>query len=147
MKSVVAARTACVDLPGFALQLLFQQHPEWRNTPTAVISKETGSGKILMASASAQKRGITAGLRYASALGLVPELRAAAVPGNRIKNSTTEVLTCLQTFSPKVQATRKHSGTFWMVLSGIERLYPSIDLWAKRVLEALRRIGLKAVVV
>ena len=147
MKSVAGGRTACIDLPAFFLQLVLRRRPHWRNGPVAVVSKETPQGKILLASGKARGKGIVAGLSYAAALGLLPELRAAAVSPADIADGKAVVMKQLQDFSPKVQADSGDSATFWLDASGLNHLYPSLHTWGDRIRMALRQLGFKAVVV
>lgn len=147
MKSIAADRLACVDLPAFPLQLLLRRHPQWRTLPTAVVSRQTPQGKILIPSRKAQKKGIVAGLSYGTALGLVPELRADTVSQADMDNGKATVIKRLIGFSPKVQAQSGYPGSFWLNASGLERIYPSLHTWGNTIHATLRRLQYYAVIV
>jgi protein ImuB len=147
MQSCAADRLACADLPAFPLQLVMGRYPEWRGLPVAVVSRETPQGEVLIASRLARKQGVFPGLRCAAAIGLSPELRTRAVSQAEIDEAKAGVIETLWAFSPRVEADQGNSGAFWLNASGLERLYPSLEVWGNEIQGALGRIGFKAVVV
>src|SRR5678816_960080 len=69
-------RVACLDLPGFPLQLVWRQEPAWRTQPVVVIENDRPQGEVLWACERARAMGVLAGQRYAYALSLCGGLRA-----------------------------------------------------------------------
>ncbi|MFB3820091.1 MAG: DNA polymerase Y family protein, partial [Candidatus Methylomirabilales bacterium] len=69
-------RLACIDLPAFPLQLLLQDHPEWRGLPAAVVAEDKPQAALLWVNEHARRAGILPGQRYAAALSLALDLRA-----------------------------------------------------------------------
>ena len=68
-------RVACLDLPGFPLQLVWRQAPAWRDQPVVVIESDRPQGEVLWACERARAAGVLAGQRYAYALSLCGGLR------------------------------------------------------------------------
>ena len=72
-------RLACISLPKIDLQIIAQRHPDWKQLPAAVVTEEKPLGRITAANRLAYAAGVKPGMRYASALGICPELRAGVV--------------------------------------------------------------------
>ena len=152
-------RTACVDIPSLALQLLRSRHAEWRQYPVAVVDRDAPEGKILQADERARRQCILPGMRYAAALSQCGDLRAAEVPATEIEAATESVLQVLQQFTPRVEPARDagqeglaaglEDTAFWLDASGLAGrstacsaapggfLYGSLRGWAGLVHAAL----------
>ncbi|MCK5008730.1 MAG: hypothetical protein KAR73_15155, partial [Spirochaetales bacterium] len=73
------APLACVNVADLPLQLLLKKHPQWRDLPAAVVSKDSPYGRILTVNVQAKEYGILPGLRYAAGLIFTLELRADTI--------------------------------------------------------------------
>ena len=140
-------RMGCVDLPAFPLQLLLQQHPEWRDHPVAVVDSDRPQGLILQVNELARARRILPGMRYAAALSLAGGLRAAEVGRDRINRAVVSVARKLRDFTPEVEPSADEPGVFWLDASGLERLHGSLAEWVRKVRAGLKREGYSATVV
>lgn len=145
-------RVACVDIPFFSLQLLFRERPQWRELPAAVVDRDEAAGRILEVNEAARLKGVRPGLPYGQALSLSGELRAAVVSPALRKQAHEEILALLTTFTPEVEPCRlapdaaEEPGTFWLNLSGLDRLYPSLARWLDEAVKALAGRGISAVI-
>jgi protein ImuB len=140
-------RTACVNLPGFPVQLLLRRQPDWKNQPVAVVDADKPQGIILWVNERAGKLRILPGMRYAAALSLSGSLRAAVVPAQEIQTAVASLGRCLRSFSPGVEPAVEEPGLFWLDASGLERLYTSLTQWAQGIRSAIQRDGFDAGVV
>jgi protein ImuB len=147
---------ACVDLPAFPLQLLLERHPEWRDRPAAVVDCDKPQGKILWVNERARSFRILPGMRYAAALSLAGDLRAAVVPRKEVERSVRSLVRRLHYFTPHVEPAIAASpvtpvtdepGVFWLDASGLERLHDSLSQWAGLIRSELKRSGFRATVV
>jgi protein ImuB len=139
-------RLACVDLPVLPLQLLLRRHPDWRRQPAAVVDRDKAQGALLWVNEAARQKRILPGMRYATALSLTHELRAATVDDEEVEKARREILVHLQGFSAGVEPSAEEPGVFWMDASGLAMLYPSLATWGQRIREKLREHELHATV-
>ncbi|RMG49246.1 MAG: DNA polymerase Y family protein [Acidobacteria bacterium] len=137
-------RLACVDVPALPLQLLVKRHPEWAGRPVAVVDRDHPQGRILWADERARRARILPGMRYAAALAIDGDLRAGVVERAEIESAVRRLTRRLQRFSPHVEPSAGEPGLFWLDAGGLERLQPSLLLWARRIVQALREIGFRA---
>lgn len=140
-------RLACVDLHSFPLQLLVRRHPDWRDAPVAVVADDRPQAPILWVNERARAARILPGQRYAHALGLARDLRAAPVPPDAIAAAVAAVADALRTFSPDVEASEREPGVFWLGGAGLGLLFPSVGAWARAIRARLRDDGYAATVV
>lgn len=140
-------RMACVDLPAFPLQLLLRRHPEWNVHPAAVVDRDTAQGKVLWVNERGRGLRILPGMRYAAALSLSQDLRAAEVPPPEIEEAVTSMVERLRHFTPEVEGSREEPGVFWLNATGLERLHGSWSRWGNRVHAGLKGWGFFATVV
>ncbi|MBK1723228.1 DNA polymerase Y family protein [Thiocystis violacea] len=140
-------RTACVDIPAFPLQLLLRQHPDWRGHPAAVVDHDRPGGVLLWVNAPARSARIRAGMRFATALSLNADLRAAEIPKAHIDRALAILAKRLRNHSPEVEPAAGEPGTFWLNASGLERLYDSLTHWASGIEADLAAQGLRATIV
>ncbi len=108
------ARTACINTPKLALQLLLLHYPGWSAYPTALLSRDSPYGTILAVNRRAGKAGITPGMRYAAGLSLIAELRAGTVEAREIADGVQTIRGLLQKFSPEVETSPDEPGIFWI---------------------------------
>ncbi len=138
---------ACVNLPALPLQLLLLEHPDWAAYPMAVVDRDAPTGKVLWVNQRAWRERIRPGMRYAAALSLSGELRAAPVEPSRVEQAVDAVTLLLQDFSPAVEAAREYEGVFWLSAAGLGRLYAGVEPWADAVEKSLRDAGYHATLV
>jgi protein ImuB len=80
-------------------------------------------------------------MRYAAALSLARQLRAGVVPGSEIKANVSTLADLLRSFTSDVEPSRQEPGVFWLGASGLSRLYPSLDQWARLIHSHLTEAG------
>jgi protein ImuB len=135
---------ACVDLAAFPLQLLLRRHPEWRLRPAAVVDCDKPQGLILWVNERARSFRVLPGMRYAAALALAGDLRAAVVPDGEIGRARASIAERLGGFTPGVEPSDDEPGVFWLDASGLERLHDSLSRWAGLIRSDLKQVGLRA---
>ncbi|HEV2281589.1 MAG TPA: DNA polymerase Y family protein [bacterium] len=138
---------ACVEIPALPLQLLLRGHPEWRAYPSAVVAEDLPQSPVLWVNAPARDGGVAPGLRYGSALAIVPDLRAAVVAPADVVRAVDAVAGRLRRFSPDVEPAQDDAGVFWLDASGLEHLHASLNRWAEGIRRELARAGYDAAVV
>jgi protein ImuB len=138
---------ACTDVRALPLQILLRVHPEWQNFAVAVVEEDTPQSPVLWANERARRAGILPGLRYATALSLVRDLRAGPVPASEIARTVEMLAARLRRFAPGVEPSATEPGVFWLDCSGLDLLYPSTTDWAKTVRDDLQQAGFWASVV
>ncbi len=126
-------RLACINARAFALQLLLRSHPEWRGSPAAVVQEDTPNGRLLWVNEVARRQSILPGMRYATALSLVPGLCAGVVPQPTIQDGLNQVAEVLRRFTPGVEICQDDPGIFWADASGLDWLYPKLVDWASTI--------------
>jgi len=139
-------RLACVNAGDLPLQLLYKKHPEWRDLPAAVVSKDSPYGRILTANTRAGEYGIQAGLRYAGALSLNHELRADTIAEQTVAEGTDFLAGELGRYSPQVEIDRAEPGIYWLAAGGLSSLYPDLRTWCKVLRRCLAKSGFTATV-
>ena len=137
-------RTACVSIPGFALQLLALREPLWREYPLAVVTEEKPSGIILEINRKAKDAGIKTGMRFSAALTLAADLHAGTVSGEEIAEGVLAAVEILLGHGPEIEPFELCPGVFWINASGFERLYPDLSAWAQELLKGLEAHGFVA---
>jgi protein ImuB len=137
-------RLACIDLPAFPLQLLLQDHPEWRDAPAAVVAEDKPQAALLWVNERARRAGILPGQRYAAALSLALDLRADTVAESAIARGVDALANLLRRHTPGVEPAPDEPGVFWLSASGFDRLYGSPAGWAAAVQEEVGRAGFTA---
>lgn len=135
-------RKACVELPVFALQLLLRANPAWRTEPTVLLPEERPLAPILEVNRAARSAGIQAGMKYATALSVLPGLQAGTVSSAEQEKVVNELTTLLFSYSPHVEAWDATPGVFWLDAGGLKRLWGSLSCWAGEVGSALSERGL-----
>jgi protein ImuB len=128
-----ARRHACVDLPALPLQVLRRDHPEWEGCPVVVVARDEPQAPVTWVSQAAQALGVRVGMRYAGALALSRELRAAPVSPRRIDELRAELVGALHRYTPRVEPDRARVGVFWLDPGGMLSLFGSLERWARAV--------------
>ena len=143
-------RVACLDLPGFPLQLVWRQEPAWRTEPVVVIDEDRPQGEVLWACERARGAGVLVGQRYAYALSLCGGLRARAVSPGQLDAAIGELREVLARLSPRVEP--GEPGTFWLDGDGLGRVFPdgngpSGRAWGAAIAAAVAGLGYRGAVV
>jgi protein ImuB len=139
-------RLACVNVPALPLQITLNTHPDWRPHPVVVVAEDRPQSPILWVNSRARKAGVVPGLAYASALSLVPELRAAPLVAAHVSDAVADVAARLRGHSPEVEPSSDEPGVFWANVAGLHRLYESLEAWAGAVRADLAHVGFTATV-
>jgi protein ImuB len=137
-------RLACVSVSAFPLQLLLRRHPEWAAYPVAVVAEDRPQGVILWVNDKARQAGVLSGLRYAAALSLARDLRAGVVPAEKVEEEIAALTERLLRFTPDVEPAPEEPGVFWLNAAGLNRLYASLEAWARSVSADLEEAGFRA---
>ena len=137
-------RMACVEVPALPLQVLLRRYPHWAGHPVAVVDRDSPRGIILWADATARRRGVVPGMRYAAALSVAGTLLAGEVPPSELRREIEALLVRLGRFSPGVEPSAVEPGVFWLDASGLKRLFPSLAGWAREIRRDLRDLGLRS---
>ncbi len=138
---------ACVDVPALALQVLAGREPRWRGEPLAVVDHDAPHGVVRWVNERARRAGVLPGLRYAAALSLCSQLRAAVVASAEVEAAVAGLAELLRRFTPDVEPSHGEPGVFWASLAGLERLHARHVDWARAVRAALASAGFEAAVV
>lgn len=127
------SRIACLDVPALPLQVLRRDRPDWAGMPIAVVADDRPQAPVLWVSRSAQQLGVRPGMRYASALGLSRELRAAPVPDARVAEVRAELVGAMHRHSPRVEPDDERPGVIWIDPQGMVSLFGSLERWASSI--------------
>jgi len=141
------AHRGCINVDSLPLQILLRENPSWAGTPVAVTKDERPSSLILAVNKEAKEKGLTVGMRYASALSLVAGLRARAVPQDRIARARYSLVALLSSFTPDVEPCPFDDAAFWVSVDGLGFLFSSELQWIEQVRKALSSEGFAASVV
>lgn len=141
------ARIACIDVPALPLQVLRRDRPEWAGLPLAVVADDRPQSPVLWASRSAQRLGVRAGMRHATALKIARELRAAPVSDARIAEVRAELVGALHRHSPRVEPDDERPGVVWVDPEGMIALFGSLERWARAIRAELGALDLCGAVV
>ncbi|HET9626821.1 MAG TPA: DNA polymerase Y family protein [Kofleriaceae bacterium] len=146
-------RIACLDLPAFPLQLVWNAEPTWRDAPVVVIDHDRPQGQVLHACERARAAGVLVGQRYAYALSLCRDLRARVVAAPQITAAIEDLRALLHQFSPRVEP--GEPGTFWLDGDGLARVFREAGdhagqaggAWGKVIALAIAQRGFHGAVV
>ncbi len=130
-------RVCCVLLPMLPLQILLRNRPHWSGAPVAVVDDEGPNGRITHLNALAKKSRLRIGMRQTVARDLLPNLHTAVVSSEEASEVSRDLITSLQTFSPRVEAI-DHAGAFHLDPEGLRRLYGGYPNWATSIHRYLR---------
>ncbi len=131
----------CVRIHCLPLQVLLADNPSWKGTPVAVTRDERPQSPILALNRPAREKGLTEGVRYASALSLVPGLRARKVPPARIQQAHDRVAKLLSSFTPDIEPCPFDQDVFWVSVEGLRSLFGNESRWILEARAALKSSG------
>ncbi len=141
------ALRGCISIDRLPLQILLKDNPAWEGTPVAVTREEKPQSPILALNREAREKGLVAGMRYASALSVVPTLRARAVSPDRIAEARDLIIRLLSAFTPDIEPCPFDIDALWVSVVGLRSLFTSESLWIQKVRGALAAEGFAASVV
>ena len=141
------AHRGCISIDRLPLQILLKDNPAWAGMPVAVTKEEKPQSPLLALNLQAREKGLAVGMRYASALSVVPSLRARAVSPERIAEARERIVALLSAFTPDIEPCPFDMDAFWVSVHGLRSLFASESLWMKRVRGALFSEGFRASVV
>jgi len=119
------------------LQILLRNKPHWTSAPVAVVDDAGPHGRITHLNALAKKSRLRIGMRQPVARDLLPNLHTAVISPEAVSRVSQELITSLQTFSPRVEAI-DHAGAFYVDPEGLRRLYGGYRNWAMSIHRYLR---------
>lgn len=138
---------ACVYVREFAAQAMVRLRPELRERPVAVLEGEAPRQWVCSMNTRAHALGVEAGMTRAEmevfpTVALLPRARAEEA------NARAALLQTAGRFSPRVED-RSEEGCFCGVLdiAGTEKLFGPPEMLAKRLLQSIGALGLRAAVV
>ncbi len=135
------ARTACISVRPFLLQILLGRDPSRQRGACVVVTEDLPGGTVLDADRLARYGGIRPGMRFAAALSLVPDLRAGTVSPEERLTAEKELVRALTTVSADVEPYPEDAGTFQVGVKGMGRLYPDLRAWGEACRSAVKREG------
>ncbi|HTZ52066.1 MAG TPA: hypothetical protein VMF68_10425, partial [Spirochaetia bacterium] len=109
--------------------------------------EEKPQSPIVALNGEARDKGLTEGMRYASALSLVPGLRARGVPAERIGKARERIAKLLSRYTPDVEPCPFDQGAFWVSLEGLRSLFGTEERWRSQVSSALELQGFPSAIV
>jgi protein ImuB len=141
------ALRGCISIDCLPLQILLKENPGWEGTPVAVTKEERPQSPILALNLPARDKGLAAGMSYASALSLVPDLRARAVPRSKVEAARARIVTLVSSFTPDIELCPFDMDALWVSVDGLRSLFDSETRWIEIVRHALAEEGYEARVV
>jgi protein ImuB len=141
------ARLACANILALPLQILLRGHPDWADAPMAVLDRDHPGGRVLYVSRRARAARVRPGMRYAAALSLAPDLRAAPVEAHEIEQAVQKLVEVLRGLTPSVEPHPMRPGIFWLDAAGLGRIHRTDREWGAAVLRAIDAAGFRAVFV
>ncbi|HET6452345.1 MAG TPA: DNA polymerase Y family protein [Spirochaetia bacterium] len=141
------ARRGCIRLESLPLQILLRDNPSWAGVPVAVTREEKPQSPILALNRAARDRGLVPGMKYASALSLVPALRARRVAPRRVEEARELIVRTVFSFTPDIEPCPFDVDAIWVSLEGMGSLFGSERSWIDSVRSALAARGFSSLAV
>ena len=135
---------ACVTVPSLALQRLLLREPSWAAGPVAVVEADRPSARLLEVNGVAWRQRVRPGMRYAAGLSLLGSLQAGTVEPSELREAAQLLAARLALLSPRVEPKAGEPGIFWLDLTGMQRLIPSLEGWCEQVVGALKEAGYRS---
>jgi protein ImuB len=137
----------CISIDSLPLQILLNDNPGWAGTPIALTREERPQSSILALNREAREKGLAVGMKYASALSIVPDLRARAVPADRIAEARAHLVQSLIAFTPDIELCPFDADALWVWVEGLRSLYTTEAAWSQKVRCSLEAEGFQAIIV
>lgn len=99
--------------------------------------------RVRYLSAEARRAGVQIGERYATALGIVPDLFAGSCDEDEMERADDRVIATLRNFSPSIQRPGRdlESGLYLLDIAGLDRAFKGYHRWAKQLLSCFEEQG------
>jgi protein ImuB len=139
-------RTACLRLPAFPLQWLVQGRPEWRGKKVAWLEQLKPDSPLRYLSPEAEAMGLSTGMRYATALGLVPDLLAGSCEMGSLAAADKAIIKELRRFTPSIRRGSGHlaNGLYILDAQGLGAAFGGMENWARKLVDSLLKLGWQA---
>jgi hypothetical protein len=134
-------------LPSFPLQWLCQRRPAWKGRKVAWLEQLKPDSPLRYLSSQAQSEGLHPGMRYATALGLVPDLLAGSSQPEDLARADRAIVKALRRFTPGIRRGSGHlaNGLYLLDAQGLDMAFRGMANWGKTLLRSLREAGWDAV--
>jgi len=125
------------------LQLLLQQKPEWRGEKVVWLPELKADARVRYLSPQAAEAGVFQGARYATIVGVVPDLLAGTCRTEELARADQQVVQHLRQFSPQIRRQSRHleQGLYLLDASGLGRAFKGYRRWAGELVKSLRKLG------
>lgn len=125
------------------MQLLLHQKPEWRGERVVWLETLKADAKVRYLSSQASLAGVQPGARYATVLGVVPNLLAGTCTQEELQEADYRVVEVLRQFSPTIRRRSEHlrNGLYLLDASGLGRAFKGMKTWALELVKACREQG------
>ena len=125
------------------MQLLLRQKPEWRGERVVWLQELKADARVRYLSAEAARAGAYQGARYATILGVVPDLLAGTGGAEELAKADEQLVEHLRQFSPQIRRRSQHleQGLYLLDASGLGRAFKGYKRWAKELVGSLRKLG------
>ncbi|MFI5368917.1 MAG: hypothetical protein ACHQ1F_07870 [Spirochaetia bacterium] len=141
------ALRGCISIDCLPLQILLKENHGWEGTPVAVTREEKPQSPILALNPPARDKGLAAGMSYATALSMVPDLRARAVPHSVVAAARQRIVTLISAFTPDIELCPFDTDALWVSVDGLRSLFDTETRWIEKVRRALAEEGYETRVV
>ena len=135
-------RIACGYIARFELAVRARREPELWQRPVAVGDIAAKRGRILAATAPAERRGVRAGLPLTEALALCPQLELIAPDPAGVNAAGQEIRSALGKLSPAIDS--DGLGAFFVTAEGLEQIHADEMVLARRLRAAFQDLGYDA---
>ncbi|MBL9138984.1 MAG: DNA polymerase Y family protein [Verrucomicrobiales bacterium] len=144
------AQFAAIYFPGFALQAVLRHEPESWARELALVDGAVGTPKVVEATASAKRSGVTLGLTAPQALARCAGIRIRHRSAEREIATMEALVQCAYGFTPHLEITGP--GLLTLDLRGLSRLNPtgpeadslaSLRDWAEPLLSQIEALNLR----
>ena len=140
-------RVCCLRIPNFPLQCLYQKRPLWRGRKVVWLEQLKPDAPLRYLSPETDGLGLSAGMRYATAVGLVPDLLAGSCQAGALARADQGILKELRRFTPTIRRGSEHlaNGLYTLDAAGLSMAFDGMENWGRQLLKGLSRLGWQAV--
>lgn len=120
-----------------------RQRPEWRGERVAWLEALKADAPLRYVSVAAEEAGLSVGMRYATALGLVPDLLAGTCTGEELLGAEKAILRRLRHFTPNIRRGSEHlgNGLYLLDAQGLAQAFHGMTNWAQTLARDFREAG------